>query len=67
MTRVERILCDRDDFVGSYGVRGTAFGTGRICLARGLESASATTFTRVPHWQRHNVTVLAMTALSIYA
>ena len=30
------------------------------CVADEAESASATTFTRVPHLQRHNATILAM-------
>ena len=40
------------------------FGHNTICSADGLEPASATTFARVPHLQRHNAIVLVMTAFS---
>src|SRR5262249_49750372 len=40
------------------------FGHNAICSADGLEPASATTFARVPHLQRHNATILLMTASS---
>src|SRR4030095_6149432 len=40
------------------------FGHDAICSADGLEPASATTFARVPHLQRHNATILVMTASS---
>jgi hypothetical protein len=39
------------------------FGHEAICSADGMKP-SATTFTKVPHLQRHNATVLAMTASS---
>ena len=35
-------------------------GQAAICVAGKLESASATTFTGVPHLQRHNTRILAM-------
>src|SRR5215831_5134633 len=60
-TSVESILCYRNDLVCTPILRSWwHLGQAAICVAGELKLASATTFTGVPHLQRHNATSLAM-------